>query len=137
MAVYLVSVGGKNYRIEISKDHIHFLGNEPQFPVKNGYDYLVLVEGITAKVSLERKKDKPRRNEILLPQGDVFAPMPGIVLKINVKKDEMVKKGQSLLVMESMKMQMEIRSIVDGKVTQIMIRPNTKVEKGTLLVRVV
>ncbi len=49
--------------------------------------------------------------------GDVIAPMPGTVLKVKVANGEMVKKGQVLLILEAMKMENEIVSPADGKIT--------------------
>ena len=49
--------------------------------------------------------------------GDVVAPMPGTVLKVNVNNGEAVKKGDVLLVLEAMKMENEIVAPCAGTVT--------------------
>jgi biotin carboxyl carrier protein len=49
--------------------------------------------------------------------GDVIAPMPGTVLKLKVANGDTVKKGQVILILEAMKMENEIVSTADGKVT--------------------
>ncbi len=49
--------------------------------------------------------------------GEVIAPMPGTVLKLKVANGDTVKKGQVILILEAMKMENEIVSTADGKVT--------------------
>ena len=51
----------------------------------------------------------------------VKAPMPGLILRTEVKEGDVVKKNQLLLVMEAMKMENEIYSPVDGTVTRICV----------------
>ena len=50
------------------------------------------------------------------------APMPGLVLRINVKEGDSVNKNGLLLVMEAMKMENEIFAPVAGKVTKICVK---------------
>lgn len=59
--------------------------------------------------------------EVLPSQGKQFvsSPMPGTVIKINVAEGEEVEKNQSLIVVEAMKMENEIRSPIKGKVKKI------------------
>lgn len=49
----------------------------------------------------------------------VLSPMPGKILKVNVKVGDEVKTGQTLLILEAMKMEQEIKSLVDGVVEEI------------------
>jgi len=60
----------------------------------------------------------------------IKAPMPGLVLAINVKEGDAVKKGDGLLVLEAMKMENLIKAQSDGKVKKIHIAKGTKVEKN-------
>ncbi len=62
--------------------------------------------------------------------------MPGIVIKALVQEGDLVEKGQAVVVMESMKMQMELRAPAAGEVTRILVQPNTQVDKSTVLVRI-
>jgi biotin carboxyl carrier protein len=62
------------------------------------------------------------------------APMPGMVISVPVQEGQMINKGDVLAVLESMKMQNELRSPRDGKVTRLRIKPGDRVEhKETML----
>ncbi len=67
--------------------------------------------------------------------GEVRAPMPGLVLRIEVQLGDAVKIGQPLLIMEAMKMENEIRAPIDGVVKEIVVAPHQAVEKEDLLIR--
>lgn len=65
---------------------------------------------------------------------NIKAPMPGLVLAINVKEGDTVKKGDGLLVLEAMKMENLIKAQSDGKVKKIHIAKGTKVEKNQAMI---
>lgn len=60
----------------------------------------------------------------------VRAQMPGKILRLNVKAGAQVEKGQSILVMEAMKMENEIRATHAGRVEQIKVTEGQAVETG-------
>jgi len=64
---------------------------------------------------------------------EIKAPMPGLVVRLPVQKGEPVKKGQSLAVIEAMKMENDIKSPVDGVVAALHITERTAVEKNARL----
>jgi biotin carboxyl carrier protein len=66
--------------------------------------------------------------------GAVRAPMPGLVVRVEVAVGDRVEAGAALVVVEAMKMQNELRAARAGRVAQIHIRPGVAVEKGALLV---
>ncbi len=66
--------------------------------------------------------------------GDtISAPMPGNILRIEVNQGDAVKKGQTLLILEAMKMENEIAAPRDGTVAQIVTAKGAVVETGTPL----
>ena len=69
------------------------------------------------------------------PDGEqgIKSPMPGLIAAIPVKEGEVVKKGQVVIVLESMKMQNELKTPRDGTVTAIKIAPGQAVEQGQVL----
>jgi biotin carboxyl carrier protein len=69
-------------------------------------------------------------------EGEIRAPMPGMVLRIEVKPGQEIEAGHPLLVIEAMKMENEIRSRIPGIVTEILAQPRQAVEKDDLLVRI-
>ncbi len=64
----------------------------------------------------------------------VLAPMPGLIVRVNVAPGDEVEAGQGVVVMEAMKMENELRATSSGKVKSVEVSPGTAVEKGTLLV---
>lgn len=64
----------------------------------------------------------------------VVAPMPGIILSIAVKEGDEVNAGDSLLVLEAMKMENEIHAPQAGKVKKIHVSEGTEVKSGSALV---
>jgi pyruvate carboxylase subunit B len=62
------------------------------------------------------------------------APMPGLVVRINVVAGDQVQAGQGLVVMEAMKMENELRATAAGRVKAVLAKPGTAVEKGALLI---
>jgi biotin carboxyl carrier protein len=62
------------------------------------------------------------------------APMPGLIIAVNVSEGDEVKKGQVLLILESMKMQNELKAPRDGTINRVRVKPGESVEqKQTLL----
>lgn len=64
----------------------------------------------------------------------LVAPMPGLVVRINVATGDQVQPGQPLVVMEAMKMENELRSPSAGVVAAIRVQPGAAVEKGAVLI---
>ena len=64
----------------------------------------------------------------------VNAPMPGVVLRVNVQQGQAVKSGDVLVVLEAMKMENEIVAPKAGTVAQIVAPKGTSVESGAPLV---
>ena len=64
----------------------------------------------------------------------VTAPLPGKVLAVNVKPGDQVKAGQTLLVLEAMKMENDIRSLYGGKVRQVLVKAEEYVPGDRVLV---
>ena len=62
------------------------------------------------------------------------APMPGLIVRINVAAGDEVQAGQGLVVMEAMKMENELRSTSAGRVKNVAVQVGAAVEKGALLV---
>ena len=62
------------------------------------------------------------------------APMPGLIVRVNVQVGDQVQAGQGIVVMEAMKMENELKASAAGKVKSILATPGTAVEKGALLV---
>ncbi len=64
----------------------------------------------------------------------ISAPMPGLVIEVEVNEGDVVKKGQGLLIIEAMKMQNEFKSPRDGIVKKIMVQKGQTVNSRDALV---
>ncbi|HEX9221302.1 MAG TPA: biotin/lipoyl-containing protein [Gemmatimonadaceae bacterium] len=64
----------------------------------------------------------------------IIAPMPGLIVTVNVNPGDRVAAGQGIVVMEAMKMENELRATAAGTVKSVEVVAGTAVEKGALLV---
>lgn len=64
------------------------------------------------------------------------APMPGLIIKIPVAENQEIKKGDVLVILESMKMQNELKSPRDGKVARIQVKTSDSVEQRQIILSV-
>jgi biotin carboxyl carrier protein len=67
--------------------------------------------------------------------GALTAPMPGKILSVEVNRGDRVSRGQTLVVLEAMKMKNAIKSPYDGVVLEVAVRPEQTVAHGALLVQ--
>lgn len=66
----------------------------------------------------------------------VNSPLPGVVLSVNCKEGQAVKKGDCLIVLEAMKMENSIEATCDGTVKSIMVQKGDSVLEGAALVTI-
>lgn len=67
-------------------------------------------------------------------KSGIKSPLPGVVLEVKVKEGDTVRRGQTLLVLEAMKMENDIKSDRDGKVTSILVSKGESILEGTDLI---
>jgi biotin carboxyl carrier protein len=68
--------------------------------------------------------------------GEMTAPMPGQVRAVNVSEGDAVTKGQTLMVLEAMKMEIRIQSPGDGTVNKLFVKQGDTVEREQMLIEV-
>jgi pyruvate carboxylase subunit B len=160
MTMYRVSVGNREYQVEVTGSRLRINGEQIQanlmalnelglyllrrgnqrremhVSVNGSNTFTALAEGRHLVAQVERESGRTRRKVSVALQTNVCAPMPGVVIKALVAEGERVEKGQAVVVMESMKMQMELRAPAAGLVEKVAVLPNTQVDKGALLVKV-
>lgn len=68
--------------------------------------------------------------------GELTAPMPGQVRAVNVSEGDVVTKGQTLLVLEAMKMEIRIQSPMEGVVKKLFVKQGQTVEREQVLVEI-
>jgi len=102
-------------------------------------DLQVLLRGRLFQVKVEDEREKRLRAAAGggISEGGEFlmrAPMPGLVVTVGVVEGQEVEKGQVLVILESMKMQNELKAPRAGRIERIRVKPGESVEqKQTLL----
>jgi biotin carboxyl carrier protein len=141
-----VSVDGKVYEVDfesVSGQPVYSLivdGKSHESYVAAGdNNWQVLLRGRLYPVIVEDEREKRLRSaagEGVAETGEFHlrAPMPGLVVAILVEEGQQIKKGQVLLILESMKMQNELKAPRDGTMGRARVRAGETVEqKQTLL----
>ena len=103
--------------------------------------YLVYVDGFAVPVQLNRRsvvsaQDALHIREKRLSYGPkpVLSPMPGLIRRLLVSQGDEVRPGDTLLILEAMKMENEVKTTTGGKVSHISVAAGDNVEKGRVLV---
>lgn len=123
--VYTMLVDGKSYEAHIFQDED---------------EWQVLLRGTLYTSQVEDERERRLRSAIGAGEGSggdyiLKAPMPGLVIQVPVAAEQEVKKGDVLLILESMKMQNELKSPRDGKVLRVQVSEGDSVEqRETMLV---
>ncbi len=102
-------------------------------------EYRVLINGTQYQVQVvdERAQRLAEAAGALTPASgeiNLKSPMPGLVVSIPIKEGDTVKKGQVVLVLESMKMENELKASRDGTITVIKVQTRQAVEQGQVLI---
>ena len=111
------------------------------FNVKvNGKQYAVEVEEVSSSGTAvaapvaAQPVQAPAAAPVAAGANTVKAPMPGTILKINVKAGDAVKRGDVLCVLEAMKMENDIKAANDGVVSAVHVSQGASVNTGDALV---
>ncbi len=128
-------------------------GNEYEVQINSFEDNIaeIDVNGSTYKVELEEQvkttktpklvRSKPVQVKESKPKpaagfSKILAPLPGTVFKLNVKEGDEVKKGQTIMILEAMKMENNILAEKDGTVNKIHVSEGGAVLQGDILVEI-
>lgn len=93
----------------------------------------VTVDGMTLALTKTSGAKQGVRHE---HAGGLIAPMPGQIRSVSVRVGEPVKKGQTLLTMEAMKMEIRIQALKDGVVKSVSVTQGQTVEREQILAEV-
>ena len=104
----ILEVGGRRHQI---------------LSVIDGVDHLVEVDGILHRVSRD-------------DGGMIRAASPALVVSVNVEADAEIARGETLVTLESMKVETAVTAPFDGVVREVMVRPNTQVDAGAAMFRI-
>ena len=162
---YVTTINNKKFEIEILNDgsvlvngtprEVDFLSLDPSLYsiIMNGVshevvieetdgDYQVLLGGRLYGGSVLDERAQlmmSRRGGAAAETGEISirAPMPGLIVAISVEEGQQVKAGQTVVILESMKMQNELKCPRDGTVQRISIQTGQTVEQKKVLVTIV
>lgn len=90
-------------------------------------------QGQTHSILVETKR-RSTSQQSAANADSVLAPMPGKILKLAVELNQAVKKGQTLIVMEAMKMEYSFKAERDGVVAKLPFKEGEQVNAGAVLV---
>lgn len=159
---YFAEIEGIEYQIEIISDSEVVINGTPHTidyePLKAGSSCSLLVDGMSFEpntfpenggweillggrrfsVKVEDERDRRLRlasGQTVLEKGRIvlYSPMPGLVIDIPVKEGDQVEEGDVLVILESMKMQNELRAPRAGKISRIQAAINDNVERKEAL----
>ena len=159
---YVTIVNNQRYEIEIDNDGIVSIdGQERDVDFLNlgGSLYSLITENKSFEAVIDDDEGKTAvmmrgrlfetqvldERAVLLMQrrgaqptgsGEVHAPMPGLIVEVAVADAQAVKQGETLIILESMKMQNELKSPVDGVVRAVHVAAGEAVDKNALLVEI-
>jgi biotin carboxyl carrier protein len=127
--VYSLVIGGRSYEAYV-------------YEAEDGEAWQVLLRGNLNSVRVEDEREKRLRaaaGAVATTASGEFnlkAPMPGLAVAVPVSEGQTVKKGDNLVILESMKMQNELKSPREGRVTRVKVKPGDSVEQNQVLVTV-
>lgn len=160
---YIATIDGQSYEIEINaagqitangkvlEVDFQSIADQPVYSMLlNGQSYEanvysgehlmeVLVRGHHFQVAVEDERQKRLReasagSQVKEGEFNLVAPMPGLVIDVPVEPDQEVAQGENLVILESMKMQNELRAPRDGRVTSIRVKPGDSVKQNQVMV---
>ena len=124
---FVVTISGKDHHVEVRDFNreartavLRVDGKPMEIELIDEYDQLL------KKMGMERGKTALEK--------DLRAPMPGLVLSIDVKEGDLVYEGEALFILEAMKMENVIKSSRDGVITGIYMTKGEAVEKNQVLI---
>ena len=132
MRKFVISVNGNSYEVEVDEITEGGTNISRPAPVVN----TVVVKPAAQSVAQAAPAKPVASPEPVVSAGQevVESPMPGNIWKVLVAEGDMVKSGQTLVILEAMKMENELVAPRDGKVSKIMTSEGTSVNTGDKLV---
>ncbi|KAA6352195.1 Methylmalonyl-CoA carboxyltransferase 1.3S subunit [termite gut metagenome] len=137
MKEYKYKIKGKTYNVKVND-----VENNIAHVEVNGVSYDVELDKpveapevkIEHPVVAPKKESTPSSRPVSAKKDGVKSPLPGVILDIRVNEGDVVKKGQTVVILEAMKMENTINAHKDGKVTAINVSKGDSVLEGIDLV---
>jgi pyruvate carboxylase subunit B len=126
--LYFIALGDRVIGIHITPgDHSHLIARASgtAFPVRVEDERETRLRELGSLAGVEEDAGE-----------DVAAPMPGKVVDVLVNEGDIVEPGQTVAVLEAMKMENEIRAVTGGTVSQVRVKAGENIDNGVILVRI-
>ena len=129
--------GETEFRVEVDGDRVLVDGEAVDVPrraaaVADGDTRWVFLDGEVFEFEIQRAGRKRSAGH----HGSLSAPMPATVVRVNTEAGARVKRGETLLVLEAMKMELPVRATSDGMITAVHCRVGELVQPGVPLVEI-
>jgi biotin carboxyl carrier protein len=143
-----IKIGKREYLVQLKNDEkygTYILWKNRKYPVEiirsRQNKYEILFNDISYSFTVETPFSLQRMKVLNKQKGKaekefIKAPMPGKIIDVLVREGSQVLRGESVVILEAMKMQNEILSPVNGHIIKISARPNTNVMKDDVLVEI-
>ena len=143
-----IKIGKRNYEIQLKNDDkygTYILWKNRRYPVEiirsRQNKYEILFNDISYTFTVETPFSLHRMKVLNKQKGKaekeyIKAPMPGKIIDVLVREGSQVLRGESVVILEAMKMQNEILSPVNGHIIKVSAKPNTNVMKDDVLVEI-
>ncbi len=141
MKDYKYTINGNIYKVTIGDIEENVAHVEV-----NGTPYLVEMEKVVKTVAKPVVKARPttpaapttqlNRPSAAAGAGTIKSPLPGVILNVKVNVGDAVKKGDTIIILEAMKMENAIKADRDGKIASISVKQGESVLEGAALVTI-
>jgi biotin carboxyl carrier protein len=139
-----ISLDGNTYQTDLQKispERYSLLLNGSSYQAiinRNGFIYTVIMNSKNYRIEVEsstKKADNLHAGTAQIHHSNIElrSPMPGMVVRCEVKEGTRIRVGDGLLILEAMKMENEIRATRNGTIKKILVRERQVVDKGELL----
>ena len=133
---YCVTINNKRYEVEVEKGEAAILSKAEIAPkvIEEINPAQTQIAATAQAPKVVEKEQQTTEAALALGREVVKSPMPGVILDIKVSVGSAVKAGDTLLMLEAMKMENEITAHVDGIVAEIRVSKGTNVSTDEVLV---
>lgn len=135
-------IGDKSYKLRLTSEgeEIRVYFGEKVYPatvklVNDGFLEIDL-HGIKHRVKVKKSKLSSVKKIFKRRKYVVKSPIPGRIVSVEVSEGEVVDKGQTIVIIEAMKMRNEIKSPKKGIVKRIGVSPGSVIDKGRLIAEI-
>ncbi len=131
---YIVTINNNNYEVEVEQGEARLVKTNETAAVPVVAQQAAAVQQTAAVQPAVQAPAAPAAAVVPTADGEkITAPMPGVILQIKKSSGDQVKKGETILILEAMKMENEVVAPKDGVIVQIIAAQGASVNTGDVL----